>query len=188
MRLRAVATAATVALVLSGCMAASSRPPECEPSSAATILLAQSVPSATRVPCLRELPLGWRFGGMRVTDAGAEMWLSTNTGGVEAVTITFSASCDVGDAEPVNPTLDEAGADVFVDITSTDPVRGVRYRRFEGGCLTTRYAFPAGSPTTLVREADEALSHVSRFRLVHHVSTDDGAILCGADAPPCEDG
>jgi hypothetical protein len=116
------------------------------------------------------------------------MWLSTNAGGVQAVTITFAATCEIGAAEPTNPSLDEAGADVFVEMTSTDPVEGVRYRRFAGGCITTRYAFPPGSPTTLVREADDALSHVSRFRLVHQVAVDDGAILCGADAPPCEDG
>jgi hypothetical protein len=179
---------AVMTITLSGCMAASSRPPACTPSSGATILLAQSVPTATRVPCLRELPLGWHFSGMRVTDAGAEMWLSTSSGGVEAVTITFSETCEVGDARPVNPSLDEAGAEVFLEMTSDDPIRGVRFRRFVGGCITTAYAFPAGSSPALVREADDALSHVSRFQLVHHVAVDDGGILCGADAPPCEDG
>ena len=160
----------------------------CNPSSPATILLAQAVPSATRVPCLRELPLGWHFNGMRVTNDGAEMWLSTTTGGVEAVEITFAQTCEVGDAEPVDPSLDEAGSEVFLEMTSDDPIQGMRFRRFEGGCITTRYAFPTGSPSTLVREADDALSHVSRFQLVHHVDVDDGGILCGVDAPPCEDG
>jgi len=107
---------------------------------------------------------------------------------MEFVTITFAATCEIGAAEPVNPTLVEAGADVFVEMTSSEPIRGVRHRRFEGGCVTTTYAFPPGSPSTLVREADDALSHVSRFRIVHHVDVDDGGILCGADAPACEDG
>jgi hypothetical protein len=185
---RRLAIAVALLLSLPACMAGSSRPPGCNPSSSATILLAQAVPTATRVPCLRELPLGWRFNGMRVTDDGAEMWLSTTTGGTEAVEITFSETCETGAAEPVAPTLDEAGSDVFLDMTSTEPIQGVRFRRFEGGCITTRYAFPAGSPSTLVREADDALSHVSRFQLVHHVDVDDGEILCGVDAPPCEDG
>ena len=177
-----------IALVTSGCMAASSRPPGCDASNSVTILLAQSVPTATRVPCLRELPLGWGFSGMRITDAGAEMWLSTTSGGVNAVTITFTGTCDVGDAEPVNPSLEEVGADVFLEMTSDDPVEGARYRRFDGGCITTRYAFPPGSSSSLVHEADEALSHVSRFQVVHHVAVDDGGTLCGVDAPPCEDG
>jgi len=180
---------AVVALgLLPSCMAASSRPPECTPSSGATILLAQSVPGATRVPCLSRVPLGWRFDGMRVTNEGAEMWLSTNTGGMQAVSITFAATCEIGDAQPVSPWLDEAGGEVFLELTSHEPIRGARYHRFEGGCITTTYAFPPGSPSGLVREADDALAYVPRFQLVNHVETDEGGILCGAAAPPCEDG
>jgi hypothetical protein len=185
---RRLAIGLAIVLLTPACMAASSRPPGCEASDSTTILLAQSVPSATRVPCLRELPLGWHFTGMRVTDAGAEMWLSTSAGGVNAVTISFTETCDVGSAEPVNPSLEEAGSEVFLEMTSDDPIEGTRFRRFEGGCITTRYAFPAGSQPTLVREADDALSHLSRFQLVHHVEIDDGGTLCGVDAPPCEDG
>jgi hypothetical protein len=134
------------------------------------------------------VPLGWHFNGMRVTDEATEMWLSMDTFGVDVVTITFAASCEVGAAEPVSPWLDEAGAQVFLEMTSDEPIQGVRYHRFEGGCITTSYDFPAGSPPSLVREADDALSHVSRFQLVHHVDVDDDGILCGAVAPPCEDG
>lgn len=103
------------------------------------------------------------------------------------MTITFVATCEIGAAEPVHPTLDEAGAHVFLEMTSSEPIRGVGPRRFEGGCVTT-YASPPGSPSALVREADDALSHVSRSQIVHHVDVDDGGILCGDDAPAGEDG
>jgi hypothetical protein len=82
----------------------------------------------------------------------------------------------------------EVGADVFVDMTSDEPPQGARYVRFEGGCITTTYAFPQGSPATLAREADEALSFVSRFRIVQHVAAAEDGILCGARAAPCLDG
>jgi len=187
---RTVVVIAALALTaLPGCMAASSRPPECDPRSSVTILLAQSVPTATRVPCLRELPLGWGFRGMRATDDGTEMWLSTDSAaGADTVTITFSETCEIGDAEPVSPTFAEAGAEVYLEMTSEEPITGRRVRMFEGGCVTSRYSFPPGSPTSLVREADDTIGYVLRFQMVNHVEQEHGAILCGTAAPPCEDG
>ena len=45
-----------------------------------------------------------------------------------------------------------------------------------------------GTSTERVPATDDALPHLSRFQLVHHVAVDDGGILCGAKAPACEDG
>ena len=45
------------------------------------ILEAQSVPAATRIPCIAELPIGWRFAGSLIRDSGTTLWLDHDRAG-----------------------------------------------------------------------------------------------------------
>jgi hypothetical protein len=181
--------AAIVAVALVGatsCMSSSSRPPNCDPSDRALTLVAQSVPSATRVPCISGLPSGWYFGGMQVTNGATTMWLSTGAGGSQEVTVAFSPDCDPGDAEEIVPSIDEIGAHVYQVFTGRDPIRGRRFQRFDGGCVVYTFSFPRGTPTSRIREAQEAVSLISRDRIARAVEDTFGEALCGAGSPPCE--
>jgi FAD/FMN-containing dehydrogenase len=161
-------------------------PPCDDPGHPLVILLAQAVPSATIVPCVATLPAGWSFAGSAVEAGRAQMWLSSLEAGDRAVELTFTASCDPGDAVEIVPAPDEAGARVLQAPTSLDPYRGARFVQFEGGCVHTTYAFAEGVPATQALEADAAFGFVPRAEVVAAVASDQDAVLCGADAPPCE--
>jgi tRNA A-37 threonylcarbamoyl transferase component Bud32 len=76
-----------------------------------TALMAQAVPTATAVPCIRDLPEGWNFAGADVRDGEATFALSVGMSEAPLVAVTLAASCDTSNARPV-PT-DEAGTERF---------------------------------------------------------------------------
>ena len=150
------------------------------------VLIAQSVPSATLLPCVSALPAGWTFGGVHVRDGGASFWLDSDKGGRHAVEATLRTPdrCPVGDATPVPS--DEVGTKRYEHVERLPPrLRVTRTYTFDGGCVTYRYAF-TGSATSSTRAAvDEALAFQRRASLVDRVRRSDGGTLCGAGAPGC---
>lgn len=169
------------------CSAGPSEQPLCaRPDDSILVLEAQSVPSATRLPCIAELPIGWSFSGSLVRDDGTTLWLDHDRAGVRAVEVRLRAECDVEGAVEVPPGPDEVGLRVFQAPTSLDPFVATRSIVFEGGCIQHRYRFAAGSEPALVIEADRALSSLPRIEVVTEVRRDLDLSLCGAEAPPCE--
>ena len=61
---------------------------------------------------------------------------------------------------------------------------GSTFFRFTGGCVTLRYDFAAGAPSTLLLEAHQAIDLFPRKEIVALLAKDFG-LLCGAEAPPC---
>ena len=53
------------------------------------ILMAQSVPTATSVPCVAALPAGWTVGGVRVSRGEGQFWLDSDQAGRHAVEVTL---------------------------------------------------------------------------------------------------
>jgi hypothetical protein len=99
------------------------------------ILLAQSVPSATWVPCLEVIPLGWDVSGLEVTDEDARFWLDSNRDGTRAVEIRLDASCDTGGATRIPS--DRDGMERWERVEQVTPeYEGTRYYVFEGGCIS----------------------------------------------------
>ncbi len=177
-----------VVLASSGCASNASIQPLCgDPYDSASILIlqAQAVPSATQIPCIAELPIGWRFSGSLIDDSGATLWLDHDRAGIRAVEVQLSEACDVSSAVEVPPGPDELGMRVYQDPESLDPFVGTRFAVFDGGCIVSRYRFAAGSEPALVIEADRAISTVARRDLVAGVEDELDLTLCGAGAPPC---
>jgi hypothetical protein len=99
------------------------------------VLLAQSVPSATWVPCLEVIPLGWDVSGLEVTDEDARFWLDSNRDGTRAVEIRLDASCDTGGATRIPS--DRDGMERWERVEQVTPeYEGTRYYVFEGGCIS----------------------------------------------------
>lgn len=99
------------------------------------ILLAQSVPSATWVPCLEVIPLGWDVSGLEVTDEDARFWLDSNRDGTRAVEIRLDASCDTGGATRIPS--DRDGMERWERVEQVTPeYEGTRFYVFEGGCIS----------------------------------------------------
>jgi hypothetical protein len=184
-RWRSLLGAALLLVPLAGCTVSTSAPgmPSCVPDRDSITLIAQSVPSATKLPCIAELPAGWRFANQEISSGRTRFWLESDIAGIRAVEVSLERACDVGGAVPVPSTAaDELGLNRFDKPEQVRPLRLVRYYRFRGGCITYRYTFAPGTPSSLQFQADEALSFIERGDVVRAVR-DFGFELCGANVP-----
>jgi membrane-associated phospholipid phosphatase/tRNA A-37 threonylcarbamoyl transferase component Bud32 len=148
------------------------------------VLMAQSVPSATLLPCVASLPGGWHFGGVHVKRGRSTLWLKSDDGGSQAVEVTLEPGheCDVSDATPV-PT-NEAGTLRFEPPISIRPdLLTTRHYTFPGGCVTYRFAFTDEASPSLLFDVDQALAFQPRARIVEAVRKNAGLDLCGAGVP-----
>jgi tRNA A-37 threonylcarbamoyl transferase component Bud32 len=137
--------------------------PDPEPESDALILEAQSVPSATLLPCvnLDELPAGWTFSGLDVSDGRSRLFLDSDRAGFRAVNIDLVAGCDVAGATEV-PT-DEPGTKRYERaLPRDDRYVGTRYYVFDGGCAIYRFDLTGPGRAGLAEEASVAMSFMSR--------------------------
>lgn len=188
-RMRRTAMAAVLTASLAGCTAGDTgQAPLCTNiADSVFVLLAQSVPSATQLPCVSEFPAGWSFGGTDISSGLGRFWLDSDRGGIHAVQISLRSSCDTTDAIEERPAPDEAATRVYVRPDSLNPsFTGVRFLRFKGGCIDYTFHFASGASSTLAIEAVEALSLLPRATIVAEVQDVAGLTLCGAGAPPCE--
>jgi hypothetical protein len=149
------------------------------------ILAAQAVPSATILPCIDAYPVGWTFGGTRITNDAFRFWLDSDRAGLRAVEVRLTEGCTVGSAVEVVPGEDEVGTRRFEAPLALPPNYAVnRYYTFEGGCIEYRYRFRGTDDPALALEADQALGFRTREDLVTDLAA-IGLHLCGAGAPPC---
>ena len=149
------------------------------------VLMAQSVPSATLIPCIESFPAGWSYGGSDVSNTVARFWLNSDRGGLHAVEVSLEASCRITGAVDVTNSTSEGGVRVYLDEFDLHPFSANKYFVFPGGCVTYRYRFGPEAEATLALEADEAVTFGLRTVLVAKVQEELGLTLCGAGAPPC---
>jgi len=131
-------------MALSGCSSdttATMEQPTCAAgengeASNAVMLMAQSVPTATWVPCLRSaLPLGWSFHHLDARDTVSVFSLDSDRDGQQAITVRFQESCNTSGSTEI--ASDREGMDRYERVTRTTPTfEGKRYYVFEGGCIT----------------------------------------------------
>jgi hypothetical protein len=117
-------------------------------------LMAQSVPSASLVPCVQLLPVGWSVAEVAVNNGRSVITLDHDRGGRAAMVVRLTASCDLAGATEV--TSEQSGARRYlrVDRNSTE-FSATRAYTFSGGCVTQR--FRAAGPSAL-RLSDTASS------------------------------
>jgi hypothetical protein len=126
----------------------------------AVTLEAQAVPTATRVPCLNELPTGVGLFSARISSGHAEFVLSSDRAGARALVVKLDARCDTKGATEIHS--DQAGARRFERIESVTPgFRASRYYTFPGGCITYRFQLSAEG-RALVNEISLAVSSITR--------------------------
>jgi len=147
------------------------------------VLMSQSVPSATLVPCVASLPAGWDLGGVHVKRDRTTFWLDSDLGGERAVEAKLMrpGACDVSRATPVPS--DEVGTDRYEQPERLPPnLRSTRYYLFPGGCVTYQFSFAEGANPSLMFNVDQALAFQPRSTLVDHVRATTDLALCGAGA------
>jgi hypothetical protein len=156
------------------------------------ILMAQSVPSATSLPCIAALPTGWSLGDVHIARNRSTFTLDSDRGGGDAVRASLLPrdECEIRGATRVPS--DEVRARRYERIRRLPPrLDTTRTYLFEGGCITYQFSFDrleGAVSSTLVFEADAALAFQPRAGVVHEVRVRNGQRLCGAGAPPCPGG
>jgi len=157
---------------------ATPRQPTCpvegdDTASNAVVLMAQSVPTASLVPCLRPdtLPGGWSYETLDVRNNVSRFWLTSNRDGEMAIEVRLEKSCTTAGTTEI-PT-DRDGMRRYERVTETDPeYHGKRYYVFDGGCITFVFNLTGkpgqtrGEPLAL---ATQAVSAVSRADLAAQV-------------------
>ncbi len=132
------------------------------------LVMAQSVPSATMLPCLRTKVPGWTVAKVAVNDGRSVVTLNHDRAGEEAAVVRLTATCDTGSAG-------EAPSDVaeVQRYERVDRLGGVFeatwYDRFPGGCVT--YRLRSGSDPTgqFAVEARVLLGLTSRQELARRL-------------------
>jgi hypothetical protein len=151
--------------------------------------MAQSVPTASWVPCLRTtLPLGWSFHHLDARNDISRFFLDSDRDGQLAIEVRLEKSCTtLGSTEIPS---DRDGMRRLERVTMTTPrFEGKRYYLFTGGCIT--FVFHLGGDSDSRAEplalATQAVGAVSRADLARQVHDESGGRL-SLDPVPEENG
>jgi hypothetical protein len=151
------------------------------------ILMAQSVPTATSVPCISAaLPLGWSFHHLDARNGVSRFWLDSNRDGDMAVEVRLTESCHTGGATEVPS--DREGMTRLERVDRMSPTyAGARYYVFDGGCLTFVFALDGDSAGEALGVSSQAVGVVGRADLAAQVDKESGGRLT-LDPVPKENG
>lgn len=141
------------------------------------ILMAQSVPTASQVPCIRSaLPLGWSFHHLLARNGGSQFWLDSDRDGQKAIEVRLTSSCVVDGATEIPS--DREGLRRLERVRQTAPAYlGERYYLFAGGCLTFGFDLRGDTPAEGLALATQSIGVVSRDQLRAQVrDSSDGRI------------
>ena len=171
-RAAAVASVAVAAILgAAGCgpqEAAQFEQPECRADNATMVLMAQAIPTATLLPCIRALPTGWSFNSLDVHNGMASFWLDNDRAGAKALGISLQSSC-VPRGTPAPS--DKPGSQLYVKIDSLSPrFVGMRFYRFPQECLIYEFTFPAEERAFFTTDATNAIGFVTRAQVGRFVS------------------
>jgi membrane-associated phospholipid phosphatase/tRNA A-37 threonylcarbamoyl transferase component Bud32 len=127
-------------------------------------LLAQSVPSASLVPCLRSLPVGWMVGTVTVNDGRSVLRLDHDRAGPGVLVIRLTATCDTRGAIEVSSDQPQVRRYQRID-RQTPRLEATRFDRFQGGCVTAQAAVPAANQAEVNSQLATILHYTSRHAL-----------------------
>jgi hypothetical protein len=138
-------------------------PPDCDEGGSG-LIVAQSVPTASQIPCFQDLPAGWTFASVAVNEQHTVVTLNSDRVGEGAAVLRLEESCDTRRAVP-SPT-DLPAAERFDEIERLRPgLRARQYYVFPGGCVWWAFDFDSGTSATEAVSVDDALVLVPRADL-----------------------
>lgn len=150
------------------------------------ILMAQAVPSASWVPCLETMPLGWDFSDLDVDSGSARFWLDSDRDGVRAIEVRLTESCATDGATEIPS--DRDGMRRLERVTQVSPQYvGRRFYVFDGGCITVLFTLAGANRTEPLAVATQGLGAVPRDELRALVREQSGGRL-ELDPPSTGDG
>jgi tRNA A-37 threonylcarbamoyl transferase component Bud32 len=140
-------------------------------------LMAQSVPSASLVPCVEFLPVGWSVAEVAVNDGRSVLTLDHDRAGDAALVVRLEAACDPGDAvEGPSPI---PGVQQFqrIEAQSGDGFGATVYDRFPGGCVTSRLRLTTDPNGEFAAQAPQVLGFTNRDTLRRALAERSGGRL-----------
>jgi membrane-associated phospholipid phosphatase/tRNA A-37 threonylcarbamoyl transferase component Bud32 len=139
-------------------------------------LEAQSVPSASLVPCLRSLPVGWTLSNVTVNNGRSVLTLNNDRAGMGAMVVRLAATCDPAGASPV--LSDQPGVRRLMLIQDLAPMfSATRFDMFAGGCVSSRMTAPVTSRAEITSEASLILGYTTRQSLQQTLKERSGGRL-----------
>jgi len=127
-------------------------------------LMAQSVPSASLVPCVQLMPVGWTVAKVAVNNGRSVIIVDHDRAGERAVVVRLTSSCDLAGA--VEVTSEQSGARRYLRIDRNAPeFSATRFYVFQGGCIAERFAAAAASGQQLITETSSAIGFTTREEL-----------------------
>jgi tRNA A-37 threonylcarbamoyl transferase component Bud32 len=128
-------------------------------------LMAQSVPSASLVPCVRSRPVGWELAEVAVNNGRSLITLNHDRAGDAALIARLTASCDPSGAVE-GPTA-TTGVRHFqrTEASAGGEFTATWYEQFPGGCVTTRLHLTTDPNGEFAAQAPEVLGFTTRDAL-----------------------
>jgi hypothetical protein len=147
--------------------------PECTESpkvpNSALVLMAQAVPTAELLPCVRSVPVGWTYMQLKAHNGWAEFAFDSDREGVSALVVSLRPNCSVDGASSV--TSDQPDTERYERVSRvTSGFAGERIYTFSGGCVVYSFDLHGESHAEPVTEISNALGFVSRADLAAQVS------------------
>jgi len=137
------------------------------------VLMAQAVPTASWVPCLEGMPLGWHFSDMDVDRGSARFWLDSDRDGLRAIEIRLTESCSTSRATEIPSDRPEMRR--LERVSQVTPMYiGRRYYLFDGGCITVVFRLSGENRGEPLAVATQGLGAVPRddLRAMVHEDSD----------------
>jgi tRNA A-37 threonylcarbamoyl transferase component Bud32 len=127
-------------------------------------LEAQAVPSASLVPCVRFLPVGWNVAEVAVNDGRSVITLDHDRAGAAALVVRLTAVCTPSGA--VEGPSATAGVRHYQGIESTTgEFTATWYDQFPGGCVTSRLHLTTDPNGEFAAQAPQVLGFTTRAAL-----------------------
>jgi tRNA A-37 threonylcarbamoyl transferase component Bud32 len=132
-------------------------------------LQAQAVPSASLVPCVRYLPVGWSVAEVAVNNGRSLIILDHDRAGAAALVVRLTAACAPSGA--VEGPSATPGVRHFQRIESpTGEFTATWYDQFPGGCVTSRLHLTTDPNGEFAGQAPQVLGFTTRTALQEALS------------------
>jgi hypothetical protein len=155
-----VALCVGLGVSLCACGASENEQPTCR-SDSPTILMAESVPTASLIPCVDALPPGWVFHSFQADDSRATFSLEQQDGD-GLLEVDLLSACDVTGQGSVVEGFPQAQR---YRSTANGGASVVWTSTFPGGCALARLTFPEPPAQTDVDRMERAISFIARDEL-----------------------
>lgn len=159
----AAAALAVAAAALTGCASLQNPVPRCS-DPVRLAIVAQSVPRAAYVPCIRQLSPGWFTSAFDPAKGSTTFLLNSDRAPGKPVAVRLTGRCRIDGASPLRPRA--PGVLTYTRLTSVSSrFVGILYDVFPGGCVSYRFDFTLGPHIALMEQFESAVALYPRQQL-----------------------